>query len=831
MYIHKQPHPIYSRQHFIAVVAQASDTMDSPVLFLLISLSFSLMSSSSSLDTIHEGTSLSIEKLEDILISPDGVFSAGFYSVGDNAYCYAIWFNKPSRGKNQTVIWMANRDQPVNGKSSKLSLLKTGNLILSDAGKLTVWSTNTQSLSSVHLSLYNTGNLVLKNMEGITLWESFDFPTDTLLPQQLLTRSTRLVSSRSQTNYSSGFYKLFFDNDNVLRLLYDGLDVSNIYWPDPWLVSWEAGRSTYNNSRIAVLDTFGNFNSSDNFTVMAADYAPKLHRRLKIDYDGDVRLYSWDDEGETWFVSWQAIQKPCKIYGICGANSFCSYIVGSDRKCSCLPGFKMKNLTDWSYGCEPEFHLSYNRSESRFFQLPHVEFFGYDYGYFPNYTLDQCKNLCLQLRNCKGFQFTFSQDDGFSKCYPKTLLLNGYRSPDFPGDLYLRLPKQNFFSYEKSVQDFTLVCSSKGTVQLDRTYKRSRENGIVKFMLWFACGVGGLEIIGIFLVWCLLTRTRQASSVDKQGYLVGITGFRRFSYAALKKATKDFNEEIGRGAGGIVYKGVLPDNRAVAIKRLNEPNQGEGEFLAEVSIIGRINHMHLIEMWGYCAEGKHRLLVYEYMEHGSLAQNLSSRALDWKKMFGIAVGTAKGLAYLHEECLEWVLHCDVKPQNILLDSNYQPKVADFGLSKLQNRNIENASFSSIRGTRGYMAPEWVFNLPITSKVDVYSYGIVVLEMVTGKGPTKGVDAIDSGGETEPKRLVAWVREKRNEATAMSSWLEKIIDPLLEGSYEKDKMEILVTVALQCVEEEKDARPSMSQVVEMLLRQEIDSHSDDHGVNL
>ncbi|XP_040995993.1 putative receptor protein kinase ZmPK1 [Juglans microcarpa x Juglans regia] len=690
---------------------------------------------------------------------------------------------------------MANRDQPVNGRSSKLSLLKTGNLILSDSGKFTVWATNTQSLSSVHLSLYNTGNLVLQNMEGVTLWESFYFPTDTLLPQQLLTRNTSLVSSRSQTNYSSGFYKLFFDNNNLLRLLYDSLEDSSLYWPDPWIV-----RYTDDNSRIAVLDTFGNFSSSDDFTFMAADYGPKLLRRLRIDYDGDVRLYSWDEEGQTWYVSWQAIQSPCKIYGICGANSFCSYIVGSDRKCSCLPGYKMKNLTDWSDGCEPEFDLSCNRNESGFLMLPHVQFIGYDYEKWSNSTFDECKNLCLQRCDCKAFHLTFFREDRYSSCYAKMRLRNGYRSPDFQGELYLKLPESNLFSYANSVQDFRLVCSS------DRTrYKRSLlENGIVKFMLWFACGVGGLEIICIFLMWCLLSRTQKDSSVDKQGYLVAVTGFRRFTYAELKKATKDFNEEIGRGAGGIVYRGVLPDNRVAAIKCINESNQGEGEFLAEVSIIGRINHINLIEMWGYCTEGKHRLLVYEYMEHGTLAQNLSSHALDWKKRFDIALGTAKGLAYLHEECLEWVLHCDVKPQNILLDSNHQPKVADFGLSKLQNRNLEKASFSRIRGTRGYMAPEWVFNLPITSKVDVYSYGIVVLEMVTGKVPTKGVHAIDSGGETEPKRLVAWVREKMNEAAAMASWLEEVVDPILESSYEKGKMETLIAVALQCVEEEKDA---------------------------
>jgi len=230
--------------------------------------------------------------------------------------------------------------------------------------------------------------------------------------------------------------------------------------------------------------------------------------------------------------------------------------------------------------------------------------------------------------------------------------------------------------------------------------------------------------------------------------------------------------------------------------------------------------MNLIDMWGYCVEGKHRLLVYEYMEHGSLAKNLSSNVLDWRKMFEIALGTAKGLAYLHEECLEWVLHCDVKPQNILLDSNYHPKVADFGLSKLQNRgDLNNSSFSRMRGTRGYMAPEWVFNLPITSKVDVYSYGIVVLEMVTGKSTIMGVHTIVAGVEAEHTRLVTWVREAKNReatTTTTTSWIEDIIDPTKEGIWDMGKVKILVEVALQCVEEDKDARPTMSQVVKMLV---------------
>ena len=189
-----------------------------------------------------------------------------------------------------TIVWMSNRDQPVNGKRSKLSLLKNSNLILTDAGKFTVWATNTFSLSFVQLFLFNTGNLVLRNTEGVILWESFDFSTNTLLPHQLLTRNTKLVSSRSQTNYSYGFYELIFDNDNLLRLLFNDPDVSSTFWPDPWLVSWEAGRTSYNNSRIAVFNSMGNFSSSDDLTFKLADYGAVLHRRLTLGYDGNIWL-------------------------------------------------------------------------------------------------------------------------------------------------------------------------------------------------------------------------------------------------------------------------------------------------------------------------------------------------------------------------------------------------------------------------------------------------------------------------------------------------------------------------------------------------------------
>ncbi|TKY68984.1 putative receptor protein kinase ZmPK1 [Spatholobus suberectus] len=256
------------------------------------------------------------------------------------------------------------------------------------------------------------------------------------------------------------------------------------------------------------------------------------------------------------------------------------------------------------------------------------------------------------------------------------------------------------------------------------------------------------------------SQNRNNGTLHKQCYVLATaTGFRKFCYFELRQATKGFSEEIGMRARGTVYKGVLSDNRVVAIK------------------------------------------------------------------YSIALGTARGLAYLHEECLEWILHCDIKPQNILLDSDYQLKVADFGLSKLLNRsNLNNSSFSRIRGTRGYMAPEWVFNLPITSKVDVYSYGIVVLEMITERSPTTGIQITELEAESPHReRLVTWGREKGRKGSEVgSSWVDQIVDPILGSNYDMKEMEILATVALECVEEEKDARPSMSQVAERLQNHENDS---------
>ncbi|XP_071702788.1 putative receptor protein kinase ZmPK1 [Rutidosis leptorrhynchoides] len=513
---------------------------------------------------------------------------------------------------------MANRDEPVNGKQSKLSLKKNGNLVLTDAGR-EIWTTNTKSSSPLQLQILDSGNLVVTQLDKKSyLWQSFNFPTDTILPNQPFTKDTVLISSKSSTNYSSGFYKLYFDNDNVLRLVYTGDEVTSVYWPSPWLVPWAAGRTTYNNSRIASLDTEGQFKSTDDFKFTTCDYGiSTLQRKLTLDVDGNIRVYSLTKR--RWIVSWQAISFTCTIHGICGPNSLCTYNSEMGRSCSCMQGYKAKNQSDLSFGCESTFDFNKHLDYYDFLKLPSVEFYGFDSLYIQNTTLKECQKSCLDDPSCKAIQYNYDSAFKFFVCYTKRLLFNGIYKDGLSYD-------------QKLVNESRLECTS-SIIELQRTYAKNGGNGSIKFMLWFSIIIGIIEAT-CFILFDYITK--QPSGATTQSYLAIVTGFRRFTYDEIMKATHKFKDEVGRGGGGVVYKGLLPDNRVVAIKVLHEATQGEAEFLAEMSTIGRINHKNLIETYGYCAEGKHRILVFEYMENGSLAEKLGTDELDWTKMLEIA---------------------------------------------------------------------------------------------------------------------------------------------------------------------------------------------------
>lgn len=229
----------------------------------------------------------------------------------------------------------------------------------------------------------------------------------------------------------------------------------------------------------------------------------------------------------------------------------------------------------------------------------------------------------------------------------------------------------------------------------------------------------------------------------------------------------------------------------------------------EVATISSTHHLNLVRLIGFCSEGRHRLLVYEFMKNSSLDTFLFTssdhdKTLDWDTRFNIAIGTAKGIAYLHEECRDCIVHCDIKPENILLDESFNAKVSDFGLSKLIHaRGHQNLPLTSVRGTRGYLAPEWLANLPITSNSDVYSYGMVLLEIVSGR---RNFDILTAGR----KRFSIWAFEEYERGNIMN-----ILDEKLGTNFNIDQIQRLIEISFWCIQEQPSQRPSMGKVVQML----------------
>jgi serine/threonine protein kinase len=280
-----------------------------------------------------------------------------------------------------------------------------------------------------------------------------------------------------------------------------------------------------------------------------------------------------------------------------------------------------------------------------------------------------------------------------------------------------------------------------------------------------------------------------------------------FTYSELERATGGFKEELGSGAFGTVYKGVLAneDKPLIAVKKLDKmAGEGDKEFNTEVKVIGRTNHKNLVQLVGFCNEGQHRLLVYEYMSNGSLANFLfgDSRP-NWYRRMQIAFDIARGLLYLHEECSSQIIHCDIKPQNILLDKSFNARISDFGIAKLLKTD-QTKTTTAIRGTKGYVAPEWFKNLPVTTKVDTYSLGILLLELVCCR---KNFDIDKKEGQIV---LADWAWDCLKEGK-----LDLLVEDDEEAAEDMKTVERFVIVAIWCLQEDPSLRPEMKKVVLML----------------
>ncbi|XP_008789341.2 probable serine/threonine-protein kinase PBL7 isoform X1 [Phoenix dactylifera] len=299
--------------------------------------------------------------------------------------------------------------------------------------------------------------------------------------------------------------------------------------------------------------------------------------------------------------------------------------------------------------------------------------------------------------------------------------------------------------------------------------------------------------------------------------VVGERGVQVFSFKQLHAATSGFGKGnvVGHGSFGSVYRGVLPDGRKIAVKLMDlAGKQGEEEFKMEVDLLTRLRSPYLLALIGYCSDGGHRLLVYEYMANGGLQEHLYPASgscggiskLDWETRMKIALEAAKGLEYLHEHVSPPVIHRDFKSSNILLDKNFHAKVSDFGLAKLGSDKAGGHVSTRVLGTQGYVAPEYALTGHLTTKSDVYSYGVVLLELLTGRVP---VDMSKPPGEGV---LVSWALPRLTDRDKVV----QIIDPAMEGQCSMKDVIQVAAIAAMCVQPEADYRPLMADVVQSLV---------------
>ncbi|XP_030505562.2 G-type lectin S-receptor-like serine/threonine-protein kinase LECRK3 [Cannabis sativa] len=778
-------------------------------LHYLIILTFSIPSCSLTMaqnninGTINIGATLkSGDKLFSSWLSSSGDFAFGFQQLPNNnkdLFLLAIWFNKLPE---KTVVWYADTPNNPTPKGSKLELTTDRGLLLTDPQNQELWNSN-PIISQVNMALFNdSGNFVLVNKNSEKIWESFSHPTDTLLPTQVLEKGD-VVSSRASlsTNFSKGRFQLSLGKDGNFVL--NSINLPSEFTNDNYYI-----RSTDNTGKQLVFSELGSlyvlsenneiFMLSSGENGSSSDY----FYRATLNFDGVFGVYSYPKnptKGNSWSVVWSIPDNICVqsfvfgSSGACGYNRICRLNVDKRPVCECPRGFSLLDVNDEYRGCKPNFLQSCEEDSKSlvesvytFQEIKDIDWPTGDYEVLQPYDTEKCKETCLN--DCMCAVAIFRNNTCWKKKLPLT---NGRVDDNIEARAFIKVRKSDFPLENPSSSSMTRnrnVLIIVGSVLLGTSL-------FVNFLL-----VGGVSM-GFFFIY---KKRVIKSQHDKE---VSHLNLRCFTYKDLIDATDEFKEELGRGSFGIVYKGTLKDtNEHVAVKKLDRAFQdSEKEFKAEVNVIGHTHHKNLVRLVGFCEEGEQRLLVYEFMSNGALAGFLfGDMRPSWNQRIEIAMGVARGILYLHEECITQIIHCDIKPQNILLDESYNARIADFGLAKLLLINQSHTN-TAIRGTKGYVAPEWFSNMPITVKVDVYSFGVLLLEIICCR---RNVD-IEIGDEEEAI-LVYW---------AYDCYIEGRLDVLvgndMEAIQDMKSFERFLRVAIWCIQEDPSLRPSMKKVMLML----------------
>ncbi|GJZ55272.1 G-type lectin S-receptor-like serine/threonine-protein kinase SD2-5 [Tanacetum coccineum] len=618
-------------------------------------------------------------------------FSCGFICNGTCiSYYFGIFIVEVSDDDNfvdvpPQVVWLANRDDPV-GLGATLNLTPAGELVLKDIGGSTVWTTNTTGKSVAGMNLTDTGNLVLFDVHGLVVWQSFDHPTDCLLPGQKLLQGQKLIASVSSTDWTTqqSLYAFKLSRDG----LYAYFKANPLPYSSLSIPVDDLSYAEFLNGSLLIFNSDSDYayNPFSQYSYTLPLTSSKI-QYMKLMSDGHLKVFEWQE-------GWTEVDDlltsefgECDTYPTaCGRNSVCT----GDGQCSC-PGsssypvtgsFRAVNDREPYLGCYEVIPLICNATQDQdFVRLDNFKHFT-STADMEAVTLDLCRQECMNTCSCKAVIFRHGTytDDNNGTCYLLSELFTLSKvNSNYNASAFIKVQNVRSASLSRSHKVATVIGSTVGSF-------------VFLLVVSFACCM------------MLVIRKRRKHAEIEEEYLDKVPGMpTRFSDDELKIATDNFSKKLGQGGFGSVFEGTLGDGSKIAVKCLEGLGHINKSFLAEVESIGSIHHVNLVRLRGFCASKSQRHLVYEFMSNGSLDQWIYNgnmgHVLEWVCRKKIIFDIAKGLAYLHEDCRQKIIHLDIKPQNILLDSDFSAKVSDFGLSKLIDRN-QTQVMTTIKGTPG-----------------------------------------------------------------------------------------------------------------------------------
>ncbi|XP_020553851.1 G-type lectin S-receptor-like serine/threonine-protein kinase At1g11330 isoform X2 [Sesamum indicum] len=744
------------------------------------------------IDTLRVSQSI---RDSEVLVSNGQNFKLGFFSpVNSNQRYVGIMYNIPV----PTVIWVANRDKPLNDSTGKVEMSEDGNLVILDGQEEVLWSSNLSwSVANCSAHLLDTGNLVLQdNLSGMILWESFQHASDSLIQRMKIMTDLRTNEKNILTSWRS-------PSDPALGSFTASIELLEL----PQLVVWNGSdpywRSGPHNGQIFIgishMDAYLYQNGVDmvndnpgtaylTFTYFNAS----VLTYFVLNVSGIIQQKLWSDGKRDWEVTWWSIESECDVYSKCGPYGSCN--AKAVPMCTCLPGFEPKNVDEWnaanwisgctrktSLQCETNNSIGKMGKQDGFLRLKTVKLPDHA-KWFPALEA-HCGSQCLN--NCSCIAYAYYSGIG---CMQWTdSLIDVQKFSGGGGDLYIRLAH----------------------VELDN--KKDQTTIIATTIV---LGFIMITICTYFLLnWY---RGYSKESLPKD-YVNGVKleEVPFFKFEMLSKATGNFDSafKLGQGGFGPVYKGKLPSGQEIAVKRLaGSSNQGLQEFKNEVELISKLQHRNLVRLLGCCVESEEIMLVYEYMPNRSLDAYLfdKQKLLDWKTRVVIIEGICRGLVYLHRDSRLRIIHRDLKASNILLDEELNPKISDFGLARIFGGKQDQANTTRVVGTFGYMAPEYALEGRFSEKSDVYSFGVLLLEIVSGRRNTSFYN------DEQAQSLVAYAWKLWNEESMIN-----LMDPLIFDPQMEPKILRYANVGLLCVQEVAQDRPSISTILSMLSSEIVD----------